>query len=408
MHVEKIGMLGFGTVGSGVYHIITENQATIEQKAQVRLQIEKALVRNPEAMAEQYTGVTFTNKLEPIINDEEITIVVEVLGGVDFAYECVKKALSAGKHVVTANKDLIAKHGVELSQLAQEHQVYLYYEASVGGGIPVLRPLVEHVATNEVQAIYGIVNGTTNFIVTSMSEQGLSYEEALKIAQEKGFAEADPTSDVEGYDAVRKLIILTRLAFGVSADFEEVAKKGITQITAEDIQLAKQAGYQIKLLASVTAQGEGVYLEVAPYWIPQNHLLAQVAYENNAISITGDALGEILLYGKGAGSLPTATSVLSDLTAIAQANKRQATVVPFEPLQQPLKNLVNTPPLKNYALLVTTTQPAQLAQAQMVNDNQVLIRLTQVSASELATQLAVYEANNAIDRVVAYPILEVK
>lgn len=407
MHVEKIGILGFGTVGSGVYRIITENQKKIEQKAQVSLQIEKALVRNPEEMAERYSGVTFTNSIDPIVTDEEITIVVEVLGGVDFAYDCVKKALSSGKHVVTANKDLIAKHGVELSQLAQEHQVYLYYEASVGGGIPVLRPLVEHVATNEVEAIYGIVNGTTNFIVTSMSEQGLSYEEALKIAQEKGFAEADPTSDVEGYDAVRKLIILTRLAYGVSADFEQVAKKGITQIAASDIQLAKRAGYQIKLLASVVAQDAEVYLEVAPYMVASNHLLAQVAYENNAISITGDALGEIVLYGKGAGSLPTATSVLSDVTAIAQANKRQATVVAFETIQQPLKQLATTAPRKDYFILLTTSQPEQFEQAELVENQQVFLKLNAVSAEEVEVHLQQYAANSAVERAVAYPILEV-
>lgn len=179
--------------------------------------------------------------MDYILNDEEISIIVEVLGGVDFAFNCVKKALESGKHVVTANKDLLAKHGVELSQIARENNVYLYYEASVGGGIPVLCPLVEHVASNEVESIYGIVNGTTNFILTSMSQQGLSYEEVLKVAQEKGFAEADPTSDVEGYDATCKLIILTRVAFGTNVSFDAIPKKGITQVAKTDLQLAKLA-----------------------------------------------------------------------------------------------------------------------------------------------------------------------
>lgn len=241
MKVEKIGLLGFGTVGSGVYHILTKHQASIEKKTGVSLQIEKALVKEPELFEDQIPGITFTSDVDYILNDEEISIIVEVLGGVDFAFNCVKKALESGKHVVTANKDLLAKHGVELSQIARENNVYLYYEASVGGGIPVLRPLVEHVASNEVESIYGIVNGTTNFILTSMSQQGLSYEEVLKVAQEKGFAEADPTSDVEGYDATYKLIILTRVAFGTNVSFDAIPKKGITQVTKTDLQLAKLA-----------------------------------------------------------------------------------------------------------------------------------------------------------------------
>lgn len=348
MHVEKIGLLGFGTVGSGVYEIVSRNRETIEKKGQVSVTIGSALVRNPAEMAARYPEVTFTTAVEDILEDETVTIVVEVLGGVDFAYDCVKRALAAGKHVVTANKDLIAKHGVELSQLASDNGVYLYYEASVGGGIPILRPLVEHLASNDVSSIYGIVNGTTNFIVSAMADRGWSYEEALEGAQVRGFAEADPTSDVEGYDAVRKLIILARLAFGVSVAFEDVPKRGITELTKETIEDARRNGYVIKLLASATVSGDEVYLEVSPFAVPKDHLLAQVAYENNAISVTGDMLDEAIFYGKGAGSLPTATSVVADVIHIAQQQARQAAVVPFEPLVTALKSQAKEAPLRRY------------------------------------------------------------
>ena len=397
MKVEKIGLLGFGTVGSGVYHILTKNQASIEKKTGVSLQIEKALVKEPELFADKIPGITFTSDVDYILNDEEISIIVEVLGGVDFAFNCVKKALESGKHVVTANKDLLAKHGVELSQIARENNVYLYYEASVGGGIPVLRPLVEHVASNEVESIYGIVNGTTNFILTSMSQQGLSYEEVLKTAQEKGFAEADPTSDVEGYDATYKLIILTRLAFGTNVSFDAMTKT--------DLQLAKLSGYTIKLLASVVANGEEVYLEVRPYFVSLNHLLAQVAYENNAISVTGDALGEILLYGKGAGSHPTATSVVADVMMIATQQNRNAKVVPFEPLTKATKVHTTTAPLKDYAVVIETSNPEEFDGVALPNQA-VLTRFTQISEAELEEKVSAYQQVDGVKAVRIYPVLE--
>lgn len=351
MHIEKIGLLGFGTVGSGVYQILSQEQVQLSQKAHVELVVEQALVRNPEEMQQRYPEVRFTDTIEEIVNDDAISIVVEVMGGVDFAYDCVKQALLHHKHVVTANKDLIAKHGVELTALAQEQGVYLYYEASVGGGIPVLRPLVDHVASNDVLAMYGIVNGTTNFMVTSMAKKDWSYDEALAVAQQSGFAEADPTSDVEGYDAVRKLIILTRLAFGVTVSFDDVPKRGITKISKQAMQVASENGYVIKLLASAIVKGDEVYLEVTPTFVPQTHLLAQVDYENNAISITGNMLDEIVLYGKGAGSLPTATSVVSDLVKIATDNARHAAVRPFASITTPLKRHTQTAPTRSYAII---------------------------------------------------------
>ena len=405
MKVEKIGLLGFGTVGSGVYHILTKNQAAIEKKTGVSLQIEKALVKEPELFADKISGITFTSDVDYILNDEEISIIVEVLGGVDFAFNCVKKALESGKHVVTANKDLLAKHGVELSQIARENNVYLYYEASVGGGIPVLRPLVEHVSSNEVEAIYGIVNGTTNFILTSMSQQGLSYEEVLKTAQEKGFAEADPTSDVEGHDAAYKLMILTRLAFGVNVTFDEVAKTGISGVTTAHMKMASENGYAIKLLAKALSDGEKVSLEVAPTFVPATHLLAQVHYENNAISVKGNAVDEVLFYGKGAGSLPTATSVLADVVEVVRRKGNGSAVETFGRVESPLVEFSPEAATSSYFVYGKGNLEVAPLGGEVVSNNQegFGVRYTALTASELAK---VKEAFAHLNEVAIYPILE--
>ena len=405
MKVEKIGLLGFGTVGSGVYHILTKNQASIEKKKGVSLQIEKALVKEPEVFADKISGITFTSDVDYILNDEEISIIVEVLGGVDFAYNCVKKALESGKHVVTANKDLLAKHGVELSQIARENNVYLYYEASVGGGIPVLRPLVEHVSSNEVEAIYGIVNGTTNFILTSMSQQGLSYEEVLKTAQEKGFAEADPTSDVEGHDAAYKLMILTRLAFGVNVTFDEVAKTGISGVTTAHMKMASENGYAIKLLAKALSDGEKVSLEVAPTFVPATHLLAQVHYENNAISVKGNAVDEVLFYGKGAGSLPTATSVLADVVEVLRRKGNGSAVETFGRVESPLVEFSPEAATSSYFVYGKGNLEEAPFNGEIVSNSQgeFGVRYTALTASELAK---VKEAFAHLNEVAIYPILE--
>ena len=227
----------------------------------------------------------------------------------------------------------------------------------------------------------------------------------LKTAQEKGFAEADPTSDVEGYDATYKLIILTRLAFGTNVSFDAIPKKGITQVTKTDLQLASFAGYTIKLLASVVANGEEVYLEVRPYFVSLNHLLAQVAYENNAISVTGDALGEILLYGKGAGSHPTATSVVADVMMIATQQNRNAKVVPFEPLTEATKVHTTTAPLKDYAVVIETSKPEEFDGVVLPNQA-VLTRFTQISEAELEEKVSAYQQVDGVEAVRIYPVLE--
>ena len=399
----KIALLGFGTVGSGVYSILRKNTAKLEKVLPEKIEIKTALVRNPELMDQ--TDVFFTNNVDDIVSDSEIELVVEVMGGITTAYDYVKACLLAKKSVVTANKNLIAMHGVELSTIAKLQDVYLYYEASVGGGIPVLRPMVQHFETNDVESILGIVNGTTNFILSSMEKEGLSYEEALKIAQERGFAEADPTSDVEGHDAAYKLMILTRLAFGVNVTFDEVAKTGISGVTTAHMKMASENGYAIKLLAKAISDGKKVSLEVAPTFVPTTHLLAQVHYENNAISVKGNAVDEVLFYGKGAGSLPTATSVLADVVEVVRRKGNGSAVETFGRVDSPLVEFSPEAAISSYFVYGKGILEKAPFNGDVVSNNQgeFGIRYTALTASELAN---VKEAFAHLNEVAIYPILE--
>lgn len=399
----KIALLGFGTVGSGVYSILRKNTAKLEKVLPEKIEIKTALVRNPELMDQ--TDVFFTNNVDDIVSDSEIELVVEVMGGITTAYDYVKACLLAKKSVVTANKNLIAMHGVELSTIAKLQDVYLYYEASVGGGIPVLRPMVQHFETNDVESILGIVNGTTNFILSSMEKEGLSYEEALKIAQERGFAEADPTSDVEGHDAAYKLMILTRLAFGVNVTFDEVAKTGISGVTTAHMKMASENGYAIKLLAKAISDGKKVSLEVAPTFVPTTHLLAQVHYENNAISVKGNAVDEVLFYGKGAGSLPTATSVLADVVEVLRRKVNGSAVETFGRVDSPLVEFSPEAAISSYFVYGKGILEKAPFNGDVVSNNQgeFGIRYTALTASELAN---VKEAFAHLNEVAIYPILE--
>lgn len=399
----KIALLGFGTVGSGVYSILKKNAAKLEKVLPEKIEIKTALVRNPELMDQ--TDVFFTNDIDDIVSDSEIELVVEVMGGITTAYDYVKACLLAKKSVVTANKNLIAMHGVELTTIAKLQDVYLYYEASVGGGIPVLRPMVQHFETNDVESIVGIVNGTTNFILSSMEKEGLSYEAALKIAQEKGFAEADPTSDVEGHDAAYKLMILTRLAFGVNVTFDEVAKTGISGVTTSHMKMASENGFAIKLLAKALSDGKKVSLEVAPTFVPATHLLAQVHYENNAISVKGNAVDEVLFYGKGAGSLPTATSVLADVVEVLRRKANGSTVETFGRVERPLVEFSPEAATSSYFVYGKGNLEVAPLGGEVVSNNQgeFGVRYTALTASELAK---VKEAFAHLNEVAIYPILE--
>ncbi len=250
---------------------------------------------------------------EQIVKDDEVKIVVEVMGGIEPAYTFVKKSLLAGKSVVTSNKALVAKHGAELLTIAKEKNINFLYEASVGGGIPIIRPLYSSLSANELTDVYGILNGTTNYILTQMIKEGESFEDALKGAQEKGYAEKDPTADVEGHDTCRKTAILASLAFGKYVDSEEIPTEGITKVTLQDVAYADAIGSVIKLIGMASKREDGVYASVAPTILKKEHPLAGIDGVFNGIMVKGDAIGDVMFYGRGAGSLPTASAVVSDI-----------------------------------------------------------------------------------------------
>ncbi|MGJ7911526.1 homoserine dehydrogenase [Neobacillus sp. LXY-1] len=317
MKAISIGLLGLGTVGSGVVQIIKNHQDKLMHQVGCPVVIKKILVQDVQKPrpVEIDPGL-LTNNADEILFDKEINVVIEVMGGVQDTKDYLITALRQGKHVVTANKDLMALHGSELLTVASEHGCDLFYEASVAGGIPILRGLVDGLASDRVTQMMGIVNGTTNFILTKMSNDGCSYEEVLKEAQQLGFAEADPTSDVEGLDAARKMTILATLGFSMHIDLEDVKVQGISKVTDEDIRYGKQLGYTLKLIGYAHREGEKVEVSVAPTFLSDNHPLASVQNEYNAVYVYGEAVGETMFYGPGAGSLPTATAIVSDLVAV--------------------------------------------------------------------------------------------
>ncbi|MGX7067286.1 homoserine dehydrogenase [Vagococcus fluvialis] len=318
--VLNVGLLGLGTVGSGVPLLIKENQKKIEDITGTRINIKTAFVRNIESkqtIADKF-NLNLTTSFTDILEDEEIQVIVEVMGGTTLAKEYIISALKNKKHVVTANKDLIAIHGLELVEIAKENNCFLYYEASVAGGIPILRTISNSMSADEITSISGIVNGTTNFILTQMSQKGLSYDEALQEATRLGYAESDPTNDVEGIDAAYKMVILTRFSFGMDIDPLKIERKGITTVSADDIKTADSLGYSIKLLGFSEKIKEGIHVEVSPVLVPKTHPLSTVENEMNAIFINSFGVGESMYYGPGAGAKPTATSVVSDLITIAK------------------------------------------------------------------------------------------
>lgn len=315
----KVGLLGCGTVGGGVWKVLAKNRDNIQKKVGADITVKRVLERDKEkAVAAGVPAEIITTDINDIIDDPEIKIVVEVIGGIEVAGEFIHKALKAGKSVVTANKDLLAVQGRELYELAEANNCDLLFEASVGGGIPIIRPLKECLAGNKIEAIYGIVNGTTNYMLTKMTNEGSSYKEVLAEAQAKGYAEADPTSDVEGLDAARKLAILASIAFNARVSFDDVYVEGISKITARDIEYAKELNFVVKLLAIGKETDGKIEVRVHPTMIPVNHPLASVNDVFNAIFVKGDALGEAMFYGRGAGELPTASAVVGDIIDAAR------------------------------------------------------------------------------------------
>lgn len=314
----RAALLGAGTVGGGVYKLLQMRKEEMPFKIQADLQISKVLVRDPGKKREGIPADVLTNDWEGIINDPTIQIVIELMGGIEPARTYILQALEAGKHVVTANKDLMAEHGRELMDAANAHRCDLQFEAAVGGGIPIIRPLKECLAGNEITEVMGIVNGTTNYILTRMTEDGMDFEDALKKAQELGFAEADPTSDIEGLDAGRKMAILASIAFHSRVTFQDVDVKGITKITAKDIQYAKEFGYTLKLLGVARNTDHKMEVGVFPMMIPDSHPLANVKDAFNAVFVHGDAVDDAMFQGKGAGEFPTASAVMGDIIAVAR------------------------------------------------------------------------------------------
>lgn len=318
----KVGLMGFGTVGTGVARIVSAHQEDLFKQTGLSIEIHKILVKNKEKKRSLsgYEHLLTTNA-EDLLYDPEIDIVVEVMGGVRQAREYILAAIEQGKHVVTANKDLMALHGAEILKFAQEKNCDVFYEASVAGGIPILRALVESFSSDRITKMMGIVNGTTNYILSKMSREGADYDQVLKEAQELGYAEADPTSDVEGLDAARKMAILSTLGFRVPVNLDEVDVKGISHISREDIAYGKKLGYEIKLLGLAQRDDDEIEVSVEPTMVHKSHPLASVNGVFNAVYVHGEAVGETMFYGPGAGELPTATSVVSDLVTVVKNMK---------------------------------------------------------------------------------------
>lgn len=306
-----VAILGYGTVGSGVVEVLTTNKDSINKRAGKKINLKYVLdLRDfPGSPIEDI----LTKNYEDILNDPSVKVIAEVMGGVEPAYTFVKKALLSGKSVVTSNKELVARHGAELLKIARDKNINFLFEASVGGGIPIIRPLNQSLTADEIYEITGILNGTTNFILSKMADEGLDFETVLKEAQDKGYAERNPEADVEGFDACRKIAILSSLAFGMQVDFEDIYTEGITKISDIDMKYAKQLGYDIKLLATSKKKDEKVYAMVSPMMIGKDHPLSNVNGVFNAIFVKGNVIGDVMFYGKGAGKLPTASAVVADI-----------------------------------------------------------------------------------------------
>lgn len=312
-HKIKIGLLGLGTVGSGVYKLIEKQKEEFCKKAGADVEIVKILVHNMEKKREGVDPALLTDHWRDIIDNDEIRLVIEVMGGIEPARTMILDALNAGKNVVSANKDLIAEHGKELLDAAEEHGVDFLFEAAVAGGIPIIRPLKQCLAANEIDEVIGIMNGTTNYILTKMEKEGSDFDTVLKEAQDKGYAERNPEADVEGYDACRKIAILSSLIYGKNVNFEHIYTEGITKITTNDFAYAKKAGYTIKLLA-MSKEVDGKYFAmVTPCMINDQNPLYFVNDVFNGILVHGNTLGNTMYYGAGAGKLPTASAVVSDI-----------------------------------------------------------------------------------------------
>ncbi len=326
MKTHKIAIMGLGTVGGGTYDILTQNRDYIRSTRGLDIEVKSILDRNSAPLKKRGIDTSlFCSDVDALASDPEISLVVETMGGVEPAKTFITKMLTAGKTVVTANKELLAKHWSELESVAKSYNAGLYFEASCVGGVPIIRALGESFQGDKVKSIYGIINGTTNYILSKMSGEGLNYGDALKAAQELGYAEADPTSDVEGFDAAYKLSILASLAFHTCVPYGSIYREGISAVTAADIRHARELGYAIKLLAIAKSDSDGIEARVHPCFVPLEHPLASVSGAYNAVYLSGDFVGDLMFYGAGAGAHPTGSAIVSDVVKALSVGEHKYT-----------------------------------------------------------------------------------
>ncbi len=364
----KIGLLGLGTVGSGVVKVLAAHRADLEERAGCTLTLHRIadpdLTRHREGL--DIRQLPMTADAAHVLDDPAIQIVIELVGGLEPARSFILRALQSGKHVVTANKALLAHHGAELFEEARKRGVMFGFEAAVAGGIPLIRAVKEGLVANRITSIFGIVNGTSNYILSKMAEEGREFSEALGEAQAKGYAEADPTLDIEGMDSAHKLQILATLAFRTSVDLKDIYTEGITGITRQEILNAAELGYRIKLLAIAKASDGGVEVRVHPTMIPSDSPLAAVSGVFNAVFITGDAVGDLMFYGRGAGQMPTASAIWSDALEIARRLAHRIPALPLE-LPAPASNPLPLRPMEDirsayYLRVMASDRPGVLSQ----------------------------------------------
>ncbi|MFB0556604.1 MAG: homoserine dehydrogenase [Dehalococcoidia bacterium] len=387
-----IALLGLGTVGSGVARVLRDKASSLAEQAGASLVLKKVLERDitkPRAL--KLEPRMLANHIAEVIADPEVDIVIEVIGGEHPALEYIKQAITNGKHVVTANKEVIAKYGYELLSLAQKHNVGLRYEASVGSGIPLISPFQQDLAANDISAIYAILNGTTNYILTRMSQEGLDFSLALKQAQELGYAEANPANDIEGIDAAYKLAILSSLAFHTAVKPQDIYCEGVSRLQASDFRYAKEFGYAIKLLAIAKRADKAIELRVHPVFIPEDSQLAKVSGVYNAIQVEGDLVGRLVFYGQGAGALPASSAIIADVLTIARNICHGVTNVPKVELNQKLlvKPMTNIK-TRYYFRLNVADRPGVLAQiSKVLGDNSISISSVIQKESNPISQTAV-------------------
>lgn len=413
-----IGLMGLGVVGSGVATILADKQATIASQVGCPVEIKKVLVR--DAVKPRQAAVApsqITSNPQEILSDPQIAIVIEVIGGEEPAHQYIREAIRQGKHVITANKEVIAKHGPQLLELAEKHQVAIHYEASVGGGIPLIAPFRQSLLANDISTLYAIINGTTNYILTKMAREHIDLQQALEEAQALGYAEADPTNDIAGTDAAYKLAILASLAFHTSVAPDQIYREGITHLTARDFRYAGELGYAIKLLAIAKRHESGIEVRVHPAMIPDDRILAKVDSVFNAVEVDGDLTGPIMFYGRGAGSLPTTSAVVADLIELARevyqgtSRSRSARALCTLPIRS-----MNEILTRYYVRMSVRDQPNVLAQIATVLGNQEISiasviqkesdESAQLAEIVLMTHLASEQAmQEALRQLVALPVV---